>query len=95
MRAATALRRCFERVPWRLVGFGVALTPVVAIGQGAFLLYGTSYNVQYCSSKKCVCVHADIWRGEFVQAGIDETQENYSTLGLVGQFSAKSAEQHP
>ena len=35
------VRRCFERVSWKVVGLGVAIVPVVAIGQGAFLLYGT------------------------------------------------------
>ena len=35
-----ALRRLAQRVPWKAVGIAVALTPVVALGQGAFLLYG-------------------------------------------------------
>lgn len=35
-----ALRRLAQRVPWKAVGIAIALTPAVALAQGAFLLYG-------------------------------------------------------
>jgi hypothetical protein len=37
-------RILFQKVSWRIVGGMAIATPVVAVAQGAFLLYGMSSN---------------------------------------------------